>query len=67
MRASRRTRYICLSPACRTGTTPSGCGVEDGRTAVFALLKDALLSVDIEKKEVVVSAKRFGEIAVYED
>lgn len=40
---------------------------EDGRTAVFPLLKDALLSVDIEKKEVVVSAKRFGEIAVYED
>lgn len=39
----------------------------DGRTAVFPLLKDALLSVDIEKKEVVVSAKRFGEIAVYED
>lgn len=40
---------------------------ETGKTATFPLLKDVLLSVDVLKKEVVVSAKRFGEIAVYED
>lgn len=40
---------------------------EDGRTATFPLLKDALISVNVAQKEVVVSAKRFGEIAVYED
>lgn len=36
-------------------------------TAVFPLLPDLLVSIDIEKRQVTVDAKRFTEVVMYED
>lgn len=40
---------------------------ENGKTIMFPLLKDLLVSIDVENKIVTVKEKRFGEVAVYED
>ncbi len=40
---------------------------EDGRTMRFPFLKDLLINVDIENKEINVKAKRLSEVACYED
>lgn len=39
----------------------------DGGKIIFPLLKDLLVSIDVESKTVTVREKRFGEVAVYED
>ncbi len=39
----------------------------EGKTAVFPLLKDLLIYIDIEKKEVKVDAKKFTEVVLYEN
>ena len=36
-------------------------------TAVFPLLPDLLVSIDIEKRQVTVDAKRFTEVVMYEN
>ena len=38
-----------------------------GSAVSFPYLKDVVLSVNIGSKLIVVDAKRFGEVAVYED
>lgn len=38
-----------------------------GRTVLFPYLKDVVLSVNVESKLITLNAKRFAEVAVYED
>lgn len=39
----------------------------DGKAVSFPFLKDLVKDISIERKTVVLSGKRFGEVAVYED
>lgn len=40
---------------------------DNGKTVMFPLLKDLLISINVETKTVTVKEKRFGEVAVYEN
>lgn len=40
---------------------------DNGKTVMFPLLKDLLVSIDIVNKIVTVKEKRFGEVSVYEN
>lgn len=39
----------------------------DGKTLRFPFLKDLLVKVDVENKEITVKEKRLGEVGLYED
>lgn len=40
---------------------------EKGKTLMFPLLKDLLVSIDVLNKKITVNKKRFDEVTVYED
>ena len=40
---------------------------KDGKIMRFPFLKDLLVNVDVEKKEIVVKSKRLSEVSCYED
>lgn len=51
--------------SARTDILTLNC--EDNRVMRFPFLKDLIVSVDIDKKEIVLKGKRLDEVSVYED
>ena len=61
-------KYLCTVKDVISAKTDVFTGeTEDGKTVRFPFLRDAIVSVDVAAKTIIVKEKRFGEISLYEN